>query len=242
MFSKEEIINEVRKWSEENGGRTPSEKIIREELKIPKWDWITYWTKVTDFQRDAGLTPHIFDNTKYTKSDLCNLFVKLIREIGKWPGRDQLDYKRRQDPKFPASVTFYKQLGLTGDLAQSILEYIKDKKDHEDIVSICRIIIEKYKNKSESSENSDIEKGYVYLGLQHGDYKIGHTKDLNRRREDITLLGSEPIKWVHDIETDDMKGVEEYWHKRFESKLLRGEWYKLNPSDIKAFKRWKKIF
>src|SRR6266568_1522323 len=138
MLTKEEIIKEIKQWTEEHGGRTPSEKIIREELKIPKWEWITYWTKVTDIQREAGLIPQVFDKTKYTKKHLCDDFIKLIREKGKWPSRDELDFKRRQDSKFPASATFYKKLGLikTGEFTQTILEYVNDKQGYSDIIDI----------------------------------------------------------------------------------------------------------
>lgn len=242
MLTKKEILEEVQKWAKENGGRTPSEKIIREELKIPKWDWITYWTKTTDLQRDAGLIPQGFDKTKYTKKELCDEFIKLIREKKKWPSRDEMDFKRRQDLKYPSPSTFYKKLGLSENLKLTILEYVKNKQGYEDIANICNSVLKTYKNESSTSENNKAESGYVYLGLQHGDYKIGFTKDLDRRRDDITLLGSEPMNWIHKIETDDMKGIERYWHNRFKSKWLRGEWYKLNPSDVKAFKRWKRIF
>ncbi|MEK7472504.1 MAG: GIY-YIG nuclease family protein [Patescibacteria group bacterium] len=53
-------------------------------------------------------------------------------------------------------------------------------------------------------------------------------------------MSSEPFQTIHEIKTDDMNGVEKYWHNRFKSKWLRGEWYKLNPSDVKALKHWTK--
>jgi len=156
--------------------------------------------------------------------------------------RGSLDVKHLNNANFPDSSTFYKNLGLTKNLAFTILQHIKDKKGYDDVVKICNLIVEKYQKINETPETDKAESGFVYLGFQHGDYKIGFAEDLNRRRDDITLLGSEPIKWLHEIETDDMRGVERYWHNRFKSKRLRGEWYKLNSSDVKAFKRWKRIF
>lgn len=243
MLTKEEIIKEIQKWAKENGGRTPS-AIKFEEItgigpyELPKYSWSNYGELVLE----AGLTPNLFDKTKYSHQDLCKMFVRVIREKGKWPTRAVLEIKHSHDSKFPASATFYKKLGQTRDLAQTILEYVKDKQGYKDVVNICIPVLEKYKNESDTSEDDKVESGFVYLGLQHGDYKIGYTKDLNRRREDITLLGSGPMVWIYEIETDDMRGVERYWHNRFKSKWTRGEWYKLNPSDVKAFKRWKRIF
>ena len=245
MLTKEEIIKTIQKWARENEGQTPSEKILREEIGIPKWEWISYWTKITDVQRDTGLTPQKFDKTKYTKKDLCDKFIKLIREKKKWPTRDELDFKRRHNPKFPASVTFYKKLGLTRDLAQTILEYIEDKKGYDDVVNICNSTIEKYKNLNEPDREKTerVNRGWVYL-FRHGhynQYRIGQTFDLLRRGKEIRIQLPERAILIHSIETIDPVGVETYWLNRFSTKRMNGDWFKLSPADIKEFKSWKKI-
>lgn len=247
MLTKEDILKEIQKWAKENGGRTPSEKILREEIGIPKWDWINYWTKITDVQRDAGLIPQGFRKKKYNKKDLCEEFIKLIREKGKWPTRDELDFKRRHDSRFPASATFYKNLGLTGDLAQTILEHIKDKQGYGDVVDICNSCLEKYRNENEiEEENSEKVKkhGWVYL-FKHGhfnQYRIGKTTDLLRRGSEIRIQLPERAILIHSIETADITGVETYWLNRFKSKSLNGDWFNLSRSDVKEFKAWKRIF
>lgn len=251
LTNKEEILKVIQKWSEEHGGRTPGEKVIREDLGIPKWHWITYWTKVTDMQKDAGLTPQRFDKTVYSEKDLLNKFIKLIRHWEKWPSRDELDFKRRQDPSFPASGTFYKKFDKSRGLTLALIEHVKNKNGYEDVVEICNSVLVKH-NESTTGVDHSTEGGvgYVYLlksSLRNAvAYKIGKTKDLEQRLKQLRQA-SNIEELVHQIQTDDIEGIEQYWLNRFSGKRLypnkpRDEWFKLNSSDVKAFKRWKRIF
>lgn len=242
MLTRENILNKIQTLTKNNGGKTPSEKNFYEYVEIGIYDlhklgWVNYGELV----HEAGLTPNKFDKTKYSHEQLCELFVGVIREKGRWPTRGQLDVKHHHDSHFPDSATFYKKLGLTKNLAKTILNFGEGKRKYDDVKEICDSIIKKFEDRYESDEEVGLTNGYVYLGKQHGDYKIGKARNANRRREDITLLGSEPFELIHEIKTDDMIGVEKYWHNRFKTKLKRGEWFNLSPADIKAFKRWKKI-
>jgi len=242
MLTKEEVLKEIRRYAKKNDGKTPSEKVFYEYTGIGIHDLKKRgWAYYGELVREAGLTPNKFDKTKYSREQLCSIFIDVIRDKRKWPTRGELDVKHHTDSNFPDSSTFYNKLGLTRNLAKSVLEFIEDKQEYSDVVDICNSALEKYKERSESSEEGEVTSGFVYLGKQHRNYKIGKAKDANRRREDITLLGPEPFELIHEIETDDMNGVEKYWHNRFKSKRKRGEWFDLSRADIKAFKRWKKI-
>jgi hypothetical protein len=75
----------------------------------------------------------------------------------------------------------------------------------------------------------------VYLLMAGPYYKIGKTKDLGLRVNQIRLQLPYPVEVLHSIETDDSSGIENYWHKRFASKRANGEWFLLTDDDVAAF-------
>ncbi len=121
MFSKDYIIKELQNLSKKSGG-TPSEKIFYENTEVERYHRMRYWPNYGELVREAGLTPNKFDKTKFTSEQLIKIFIKAIREQGKWPTRGILDVKHHRDSNFPDSSTFYRKFGLTGSLAQTILK------------------------------------------------------------------------------------------------------------------------
>jgi hypothetical protein len=77
----------------------------------------------------------------------------------------------------------------------------------------------------------------VYLARHGRDYKIGRSNDVARRRREIALLLPSALEHIHVIETDDPEGIEQYWLRRFAERGVRGEWFRLTPDDVSAFKR-----
>lgn len=246
MYTKEEIIKEIQKCAKDNGGHTPGAEKFEEITGVGPYELHKHsWSNYGELVREAGLTPNKFDKTKYGHDQLCEIFIKVIREKRKWPTRGVLDVKRHNDSKFPASVTFYNKLGLTGRLAQSIMEYVRDKPRYEDVVEICNSTLEKYKNVDEQGEEGTERgiHGWVYL-IKHGSrnqYRIGKATNLLRRLGQNRIELPEIAIPIHSIETADITGVETYWLNHFKSKRLNGDWFNLNRADVNEFKRWKRI-
>lgn len=79
--------------------------------------------------------------------------------------------------------------------------------------------------------------------MKSGKYhKIGKSDSVGRRNYELGIKLPEKLEEIHKIKTDDPTGIEAYWHKRFEGKRAKGEWFLLNKNDVKNFKRWKRIF
>lgn len=82
-------------------------------------------------------------------------------------------------------------------------------------------------------EHKTTQPGFVYLiKSEHGQCKIGMTKNLDQR---MTLFGIKlPFKFdlVHSIKSDDIVGLEKSLHTKYADKRLNGEWFDLTDQDV----------
>lgn len=247
MLTKQHVLDEIRKTAEANGGKPFGYHRFENETGIRYCDWYgIYWTKWSDALREAGYRPNkmvsAFDN-----SFVIEKLISLIRENPekpKWPTDGELRMKRSGNKDFPSLSVFYR-IGKTNlERAKSILAYCQNKPEYQDVIDCCKKVCDASTEKTEyDSGDSETEWGVVYLMKSGRRYKIGMTKNpVGKRQYDLGIILPEPLKLVHVIKTDDPDGIEDYWHERFKEKRRgKGEWFDLSSSDVKAFKRWKKI-
>ncbi len=76
--------------------------------------------------------------------------------------------------------------------------------------------------------------GYVYLMRnEHDDYKIGHSVDPLKRRQNIAYkTGHKRLSIVLTIPTPDMIGLELMIQRRYQHLSLGGEWYRLSKQEV----------
>lgn len=80
-------------------------------------------------------------------------------------------------------------------------------------------------------------RGFVYLmESEIGLYKIGHSVNPATRLNDLRAQSPININLIHAIKYADRYAGENLWHKRFSAKRVKGEWFRLDPDDIAAFK------
>lgn len=251
MSLRKDIKKKLLKYAKELG-KTPSEKVFYEYAEIGIYDLKRCgYPNYGELVSDAKLPPNKFDKTKYNPNQLRKLFIKVIREEDKWPTRGLLDIRHFKNKNFPDSSTFYNKLGKVKGLALDILNFIEDKQGYEDVAEICNSTLAQFENDIEETTHLDKGRvGHVYLlksSLNNAvAYKIGKTENLKQRIKQLRQP-SNIEELIHSIKTDDMGGVENYWHLRFSTKHLyphkpKDEWFKLNSANVKAFKRWKRIF
>jgi len=242
-MTKQHILQEIKRIAAANGGKAPGRLTFYKATSIREQDWIgKYWPRWSEAICEAGFAPNEM-TVGYKKDFLIEKLINLVREIGRFPVSSELRMKAYNDKAFPSTKTFETHFGTKSQLVSKVKEYCRERNGFEDVLIICDAISPKIKSdKLLEEESESAEKiGIVYLIKSGKFYKIGKTNSIGRREYDIALQLAEKPTTIHVIKTDDPDGIEAYWHRRFAAKRKNGEWFDLNASDVKAFKKWLRI-
>jgi len=180
---------------------------------------------------------------RFSTDSLIKKYIDLIRELGHFPLEGDLRVKRHRDNTFPSHGSF-NSLGSKTQRAKKVFAYCQEHGDYVDIIPFCLEVLSKTPHDPGVSTSESSNVGYVYI-VKHGsraEYKIGKTFNPVRREGEIALQLPEKVRPIHYIKTDDPSGVEKYWHTRFAEKRKEGEWFALTAIDVRAFRRWKRIY
>lgn len=236
-MDKAYILEEIKRTARENGGVPLGRVRFADETGIRVRDWSgLHWARWADAVREAGFSANQL-NCAFEREGLLEKYADFARELGRLPAKADLQMKRRSDSAFPSHNTF-NRLGAKADLVAQLREFCRLHLGYEGVVRWCDGY-EPAGLSDESTEPQDVAIGYVYLIKSGRFYKIGRSNSVGRREYELAIQLPEATTSVHVIRTDDPSGIEVYWHKRFESKRMNGEWFDLNASDITAFKRRK---
>ncbi len=78
--------------------------------------------------------------------------------------------------------------------------------------------------------------GYVYLiAGAPAHFKIGKAAKPKTRMSHLQNGSSSKLQMVHEIPTNDMGWLEEFWHTKFRAQHIRGEWFELSNEDVARF-------
>jgi Meiotically up-regulated gene 113 len=240
-MERAEILDAIRRTAED--GKPLGVKRFETATGTTPTDWGRFWAKWSEAQREAGFEP----NQKiegYGDAYLFEKMIELTREIGKYPTDRDRRVKAHSDPTFPSHRVF-DRLGNRAQFASKLAAFCADKPEYADIAEILAPLVESSPSvTTEPTESTGkATHGFVYLLKgSPGRYKIGHTTGPGRRQYELSAGASTELDAVHKIETDDPLGVEAYWHTRFAAQRTHREWFKLSAADVKAFKRWRKLY
>lgn len=236
-MDKDFILTEIKRYAEENDGKTPGIRSFENSSAIKASDWLgKYWTKWSEAVAEAGLKP----NQKIMaldRDEVIRKFITLIRDTGEFPTNASVRLKSRGDSSFPSHNTIQRHLGNRTERIILLNDYCQGREGLEDIAAICSVALDKVNENDAANQNEQAQIGYVYLfkyGKKH--FKIGMTNDPLRRLGEVSIDVPEKLESIHTIETEEPRLVEKFWHDRFKDKHTNGEFFALSPSDVRLFR------
>ena len=233
---KEHILSEIKRIASGNGGKAPGKLLFQQETGIAESDWYgKLWVRWSDAVAEAGLTPN--EKQERLPGDMVlNKYAEVCRHYGKPPSNAELRFFARRTPGFISPNTFAKHFGSKEGVIAALRNRAIERGE-DDLISILKV--KASLPPSEVAGTLKMAEGWVYLLKSGNHFKIGRSDELERRVKQISIALPEKVELVHGIRTDDPPGIEAYWHRRFAERRANGEWFKLLPADIRAFKRRK---
>jgi hypothetical protein len=241
-MDKAHIVAEIQRTAAANGGQPLGFGRFKKETGINKHDWYgKHWVRWNDAVVEAGFSPNQLIKP-FDDAYVIETLAKFIQALGHFPVEGEIRMRSREDDTFPSYYVF-NRVGLKAELAAKVIDYCSQRDGLEAVAEICRPIAAERAATETVPENSDnradLKFGHVYLFRSGKHYKIGHSNSAGRREYELAIQLPEKLTAVHTISTDDPVGIEDYWHRRFAIKRLNGEWFSLDATDIRAFKRRK---
>jgi len=242
-MTRDEVLEAIRVTAEANGGTPLGERRFTRETGIAKHHWQKYGT-LGKLQEELGFSVNEMNKAK-SEGDLVDQFISLCSRYQKFPTEQQLKQARQEDPSSFASHGTFDRLGKTKALkAATIVAALSEEQTlnpmQQAALDICLPIAEQGEVETTDPDAKLVGCGYVYLFRDGKAYKIGNSTDPDSRRAALQTGNPRRISLVHRIITDDPKGIEDYWHRRFSQYRIRitegHEWFNLSRDDIAAFK------
>ncbi|PYL57707.1 MAG: hypothetical protein DMF30_05315 [Verrucomicrobia bacterium] len=237
-MTKEQILNEIKRIAADNSGVPPGKQRFSTETGISESAWSgKYWARWGDALREAGFPPNVWQ-VPHQEEFLIESYIRLIRELGRFPVLRELRLKRRADSSFPSTGSL-NRFGSKATTASRIIKLCRARGGYDDVIKLCETFATEPAARAEAKADAEPEFGFVYLLKSGRHYKIGRSDSAGRREYELAIQLPEKATKIHEIRTDDPPGIEAYWHNRFEAKRRGGEWFDLDASDVNAFKRRK---
>jgi hypothetical protein len=232
--TREHVLSELKRLTAEGGGKAPGRRAFEVATGIRPAEWLgIHWTRWTDAVADAGLAPSAWQG-KLDVEHVLGQLAAAVRHFGRVPSDPELRIYGRTHPEFPGHDTFRNHFLSKAETVSRLREWVRERPDLADILATLGPVPTAAPTRRTTAAASD---GFVYLIRSGAHHKIGRNDELERRVKQIRVALPEAAMLEHSIRTDDPAGIETYWHRRFADRRANGEWFKLTPADVAAFKR-----
>lgn len=238
-LEKENILIKIKQIAIRSGGKAPGADQFQAETGIKPHEWRgKIWRNWTDAVREAGFAPNKLQGA-LADEVLLDAVCDVAMTVQRFPTTGDLLFELPRLKSVPHPKTVLARWKMP-ELAARLADHA-DRRGIAQVAEFARAYQPRIIGPKDEGIADTRSVGFVYLQRYGQDYKIGFTMSLNKRGRQIQIELPGEIELVHSILTDDPKGVEAYWHKRFADRRTRGEWFRLTKSDVAAFRKWQKI-
>lgn len=229
---RDHILQEIKRIAAVQGGTPPGQAAFVKATGIStaKWRGI-HWVKWSDALAEAGFQANAWQG-KHDSNEILLRLAELTERLGRLPTNSEIKFERKQDPSFPVHSTIANHFPTKASLARALIALM----DCDPAWACLSGLVEPPESPTLPKAVPTAD-GFVYLLRSGGFFKIGRSDNIERRIKEIAIALPEAVELIHAIRTDDAPGIEAYWHNRFATKRVNGEWFDLDAADVKAFTR-----
>lgn len=236
-----EIVRLVQSIAQRDGV-APGQKKFASETGIQTHTWRgKFWRGWGEALVEAGYAANDWIEP-IDQDAIIAAVATLARQQGRFPTGTDLSMERTANPNFPALRTITRTRTMQ-EVANLVRDYAVRTEDGP-LATMADTYLANFRSsapKSDDATDGADAIGHVYLIRYGKDFKIGRTGSVVRRSRQVQVELPDATELVHSILTDDPSGVEAYWHRRFVEYRGNGEWFRLPPRAVNAFKKWTKI-
>jgi len=157
-------LAEIARTAKANGGVPLGRRSFYGETGIKEADWLgKYWARWGDALTEAGLTPNTLQ-VPYGEEHLLEQLASFARELGRFPGRTDIQLKAHRDKGFPHPTTF-QRLGPKRQVAAKLAKFCESRTGYEDVREFCTPVARATPSDRDAGSEGAAEGafGYVYL-------------------------------------------------------------------------------
>lgn len=190
MITKAQIISEIKRTAQGNGGSPLGTARFETETGIRSSDWMgKFWARWGDALVEAGFQPNVLQGPR-GEDDLLESLVLFARELGHFPVANEIKLKARTEPGFPWHNTF-SRFGGKQKLAARVREFALTR-GYEDVAQLCDPVIARLaRREPNAAEDAAVEAEpdlwYVYLLKSGRFFKVGRSNAVGRRERELAI-------------------------------------------------------
>ncbi len=234
---RERILSEIRRLADAADGKPPGKLVFARQTGIGEHQWSgVIWPRWGDALAEAGFSRNVLQGRFETAGVLARI-ADACRLYGRVPTVAEMKLCRRSDPSFPSKGAIANHFPTRAALVTALAEYSTQTASFGDIAAMLPEVPRDSTADTPLPAAGPAAEGMVYLLASGNHYKIGRSAEIERRVKEVRVALPEAVTLLHAIRTDDPSGIEAYWHRRFADRRANGEWFKLTPADVAAFRR-----